>query len=371
MTMTPSYEEIATGAHEGAAPAQGEQATNGPGKVFVLRALGLSTVGAALFFIFNNYLNFWQDWPGIPQLFAHHELLGLGPLRTPLEVGDVTKGWIQFLLYFVVIGLSVLLVQRSPDRGLREDAERLTAFSAYIARGAFWSVLFIGLADMAISFLRVEELLAGIVGEDLAQDLGRSTFRGTYVHYPLILVSFIVAAFTRTLGFVWLAFFIVIAELQIVIARFVFSYEQAFMADLVRFWYGALFLFASAYTLITEGHVRVDILYTSFTRRGKALTNFFGSLILGIPLCWIILTRGMWGKTNVINGPLLNFEVTQSGFGLFVKYFMAGFLVIYALTMLIQFVSYCLSSAADLLGEPDLDEGSGDEASTAPETAEV
>ena len=68
-------------------------------------------------------------------------------------------------------------------------------------------------------------------------------------------LSLIIAYFTRTLGFIWLALLIVVAELQIVVARFVFSYEQAFMADLVRFWYGAMFLFASAYTLLAEGHV--------------------------------------------------------------------------------------------------------------------
>lgn len=38
------------------------------------------------------------------------------------------------------------------------------------------------------------------------------------------------------------------------------------MADLVRFWYAALFLFASAYTLLEEGHVRVDVFYAGFRR---------------------------------------------------------------------------------------------------------
>ena len=31
------------------------------------------------------------------------------------------------------------------------------------------------------------------------------------------------------------------------------------MSDLVRFWYGSLFLFGSYYTLIKDGHVRVDV----------------------------------------------------------------------------------------------------------------
>jgi TRAP-type mannitol/chloroaromatic compound transport system permease small subunit len=206
---------------------------------------------------------------------------------------------------------------------------------------------------MAISFLRVEGLLVQVAGSDFAKDLGRSSYRGVNIHYPLIALGFVIGYFTRTLGFIWLALLIVIAELLIVVTRFIFSYEQAFIGDLVLFLYAALFLFASAYTLIEEGHVRVDILYTGFSERGKAWSNVIGSLVLGLPLCWIILTRGLWGKSNLINAPLLTFEVTQSGYGPYVKYIMAGFLLIYALSMMIQFTSYFLSNVAILIHEPD------------------
>ncbi len=268
-----------------------------------------------------------------------------------LDGGAVALAWIQLVFYLGPIAGIVALVLLTRDRPLRADAESLAALAAYIARAAFWAVLLVGLVDMVISFLRVEGILAPVVGEGLAKDLGRSSFRGDYVHYPLMGVSLVIAYFTRSLGFIWLALLIVLAEFQIVISRFVFSYEQAFMGDLVRFWYGALFLFASAYTLIEEGHVRVDILYTGFSERGKAWTNAIGSLVLGVPLCWVVLTRGMDGKANLINAPLLSYEVTQSGFGMYVKYLMAGFLVVYALSMLVVFVSYFLSSAAVLLRE--------------------
>lgn len=317
----------------------------------VLRVLGLATVALALVFIFNNFLIHWQGWPGLPKLFAHMGLFGLGPLKKPLDGGGITMGIVQLLTYLLPPVAIAAMVWKTKSRALTVDADRLTALAAYIVRAGFWAVLFVGLADATISFLRVEGILGDVVGQDLAKDLGRSSFRGQNVHYPLIVFSFILAAFTRTLGFPWLTLLIVVAELQIVIARFVFSYEQAFMADLVRFWYGAMFLFASAYTLISEGHVRVDILYAGFSKRAKAWSNFIGSLVLGIPLCWIILTRGMWGRTNLLNGPMLNYEVTQSGFGMYVKYFMAAFLMLYALSMLIQFVSYCFSSAAVLLAE--------------------
>jgi hypothetical protein len=43
----------------------------------------------------------------------------------------------------------------------------------------------------------------------------------------------------------------------------------------------------------------------------------------------------------------------MSGYGMYVKYLMAGFLAIYALTMLIQFVSYFLSNTSILFEEAE------------------
>jgi TRAP-type mannitol/chloroaromatic compound transport system permease small subunit len=132
------------------------------------------------------------------------------------------------------------------------------------------------------------------------------------------------------------------------------------MGDLVRFWYAALFLFASAYTLVHEGHVRVDVFYSRFSERRKAWSNTVGTLLLGLPLGWIILVTGMWRKTSSINSPLYSFEVSQSGYGLYVKYLMVGFLAIYAVSMIVQFSSYLLDKVADLRQEPGGDQLTGE-----------
>jgi TRAP-type mannitol/chloroaromatic compound transport system permease small subunit len=327
-------------------------ARNGSISGMALRIFALSIVAACLAFLINNYLTFWQDWPGIGNLFSHLDLFGAEALRKPFPEGAVLLGSLQILLYVVLIGTVVAYVVRTSNRGLRVDAAHLSGVAAFIIRAAFWSVLLIGVVDSVISFLRIEGFLSFFVGDKLTTELGLSRFRGAYVHYPLILFSIVIASFTRTLGFAWLALLVVVAELQIVIARFIFSYEQAFMGDLVRFWYAALFLFASAYTLTEEGHVRVDVLYAGFSERGKAWTNTIGCLLLGLPLCWIILIMGMAGRATVINSPLLSFETSQSGFGLYVKYLMAGFLAVFAVSMMVQFTSYLLQSVADLRGEP-------------------
>jgi len=334
--------------------------TSDPNVILLLiRTLAVSIVALMLLFLINNYLNFWRQWPGLPSLFAHHGWFGLEALRTPLVNSQITKGWLQLLSYFGTVALAGLYVFWTRKRSLRADADLLSAFCAYIIRAAFWIVLIIGFVDIIISFLRVENLLAPLVGDELTQGLGRPHFRGMYVHYPLILLSFVIAFFNRSLGFTWLAFLVVLAEFQIVISRFVFSYEQPFMGDLVRFWYGALFLFASAYTLIHEGHVRVDVLYSRFSKRSKAWTNTIGTLLLGLPLGWVILVTGMWDKTSSINSPIHSFEVSQSGYGLYVKYLMVGFLAVYAISMIIQFSSYLLDNVAGLRQEPGGDQLAG------------
>ena len=293
-----------------------------------------------------------MNGPGCRLFFAHHGWLGLEALRTPLTDGQNAQGWLQLLSYIAAVAMAGVYVLWTRQRPLRADAELLSRFATYIIRAAFWVVLIIGFVDIIISFLRVEDLLAPLVGDELTQALGRPHFRGLYVHYPLILLSFIIAAFNKSLGFTWLAFLVVLAEFQIVVTRFIFSYEQPFMGDLVRFWYAALFLFASAYTLVNEGHVRVDVLYSRFTKRSKAWTNTVGTVLLGLPLGWIILITGMWYKTSSINSPLHSFEVSQSGYGLYVKYLMVGFLAVYAVSMIIQFASYLLDNIADLRQEP-------------------
>jgi TRAP-type mannitol/chloroaromatic compound transport system permease small subunit len=324
--------------------------------VLAMRSLALSIVAVTLLFLINDYLNFGQQWPGVPSLWAHQGWFGLEPPSPPLEDAQVAQGWLQFFSYLGAVLGAVLFVLVTKNRTLRADANLLSGLSAYIIRAAFWGVFIIGLADIIISFLRVEELLVPLVGEELAENLGRSQFRGLYVHYPLLLLSCVIALFNRSLGFIWLTLLVVLAQFQIVISRFIFSYEQPFMGDLVRFWYAALFLFASAYTLVHEGHVRVDVLYSRFNKPTRAWVNTVGTLLLGLPLGWIILVTGMWEKTSSINSPLFSFEVTQSGYGLYVKYLMVGFLAVYAVSMIVQFASYFLRYVADLCKEPDGDQ---------------
>ena len=190
-------------------------------------------------------------------------------------VGASIIGFLQSLFISALFYLPFIVLRRQ-SAGMREMAP-LNRGAEAIVTAAFWSVLLVGITDAAISFVRIENMLPSIVGDDLALSLGKPAFRGVYVHIPLIAVGALIAIFRKGIDFIWLAALIVFAELLIVITRFIFSYEQAFMGDLVRFWYAALFLFASAYTLIHDGHVRVDVLYASFEKRKKQRLTYGAS----------------------------------------------------------------------------------------------
>ena len=316
----------------------------------IIRIFSYSILATTFVFLFNNVLTVWFEWPGVKKLFSNYELFGFKKLGKPLESSELTLAYSQLFFYFISILLAIFYVIRSIQQNLTTDSEILTKFSSYIIRSSFWAVLIVGIADLLISFLVVEKLVEPLLGETLKIKLVIPAFRITFVHFPLILISFVVGYFTRSVGFIWLAVLVVGSEFFIVLSRFIFEYEQAFQGDLVRFWYSALYLFASAYALMHEGHVRVDVLYTGFSERKKARTNSIGSLILGIPLCLIVLFLGMGGKASIINGPVISFEITQQGSnGLYLLYLMAVYLAVFAVSMLIQFTSYFMSSSHKLL----------------------
>lgn len=56
-------------------------------------------------------------------------------------------------------------------------------------------------------------------------------------------------------------------------------------------WYlfSLVFLLGAAYTLKVDDHVRVDVLYSQLSRRGKAWINLLGTVLFLIPFCAVVL----------------------------------------------------------------------------------
>ena len=317
-----------------------------------LRIISYSVLAFTLAFLINNVLTVWNEWPGIKKIFAHYELFGFK--KKALEGSALNYGYLQVGIYLFCIGSVIFYVFKTYSQTLKHDSEILSKFSAYLVRSSFWAVFLVGVADFIISFMVVERLWETLFNPEVKAFMVKAPERITFIHFPIILISFVIGYFTKSVGFIWLAVLVVVSEFIIVLSRFIFSYEQAFQGDLVRFWYAALYLFASAYALIHEGHVRVDVLYSSFSERKKAWTNLLGSALLGVPLVLIVIFLGLDGKASIINGPVVAFEVTQQGSnGLYLLYLMAVYLAVFAITMLLQFTSYFMGSSYKILNRKE------------------
>lgn len=86
----------------------------------------------------------------------------------------------------------------------------------------------------------------------------------------------------------WLSLLMAALTALIVVLRYGFNIGSITSQEAVIYMHGALFMLGAAYTLKTEGHVRVDILYQRFSNRTRAWVNSLGGIIFLIPLCLFI-----------------------------------------------------------------------------------
>lgn len=92
----------------------------------------------------------------------------------------------------------------------------------------------------------------------------------------------------------WLALAMVLITFVVVVLRYVFDSGSIALQESVTYMYALLFMLGAAYTLQQEGHVRVDILYQRFSRRGRAWVNLLGTLFLLVPVSVFLLVSS-WG----------------------------------------------------------------------------
>ncbi|MGA7179520.1 MAG: TRAP transporter small permease subunit [Thiobacillaceae bacterium] len=59
--------------------------------------------------------------------------------------------------------------------------------------------------------------------------------------------------------------------------------------ELQWYFFGALFLLASGYTLKHNGHVRIDILYGRLSAKSQALIDLIGALVFLLPICGLMV----------------------------------------------------------------------------------
>jgi len=151
----------------------------------------------------------------------------------------------------------------------------------------------------------------------------------------------------RTLS--WLAFGAVLVCFVVVVQRYVFSTTQLWLQDLYVWLNGALFMGVAGYTLLIDGHVRVDIYYRPASTRGKAVRDLVGVLVFLLPFCAVV---GIWGLPYVQASWSL-YEASENPGGMQGLFILKSFILLFVALIGLQGIAMLLRSVLVLAGRED------------------
>ena len=126
------------------------------------------------------------------------------------------------------------------------------------------------------------------------------------------------------------------------------SLSSNFYLELQWYLFSLLFLFGAAYTLRHNAHVRVDIVYSNLSLKGKAWVDLLGTLIFLFPFCVLML----WVSWPAVMNSWEVLEMSPDPGGL-PRYPIKTAIPVAFLLVLIQGVSMTIRSLAVLMGVTD------------------
>ena len=105
----------------------------------------------------------------------------------------------------------------------------------------------------------------------------------------------------------WLALAMVMIQFLIVVARYVFGLSDVAMQETVLYLHATLFMLGAGYTLLVNGHVRVDIFYSRLGPTGQRRIDLFGHVFLLMPTMVTLMYWSWPAVTNswgILEGPI-------------------------------------------------------------------
>jgi TRAP-type mannitol/chloroaromatic compound transport system permease small subunit len=147
-------------------------------------------------------------------------------------------------------------------------------------------------------------------------------------------------------GVMWLTIAMVVVQVTIVTLRYVFGEGRVFLQELMLYMNGALFLAASGYTLLREGHVRVDIFYRGASPRGRAIVDVIGTYLFLFPVTIILFAVSF----PYVRQSWLFLEGSRETGGIPFVYGLKTFILIFCALLFLQGLSQTIHNLRRLAG---------------------
>ena len=148
-------------------------------------------------------------------------------------------------------------------------------------------------------------------------------------------------------GAAWLMPVMAVLSFLIASLRYVFHVGWVWSQELVLYMHGSLLMLGMAYTLLKEGHVRVDIFYRDMGPRRQALIDIVGSIALLFPFCLLFLIYAL----PYVWESWATWEDSPQAGGLPMVYLFKTLLLLMPLTLLMQALSLAIKSFLVLFGK--------------------
>jgi len=147
----------------------------------------------------------------------------------------------------------------------------------------------------------------------------------------------------------WLVALMVITMFCIVVLRYGFNIGSIAAQESITYMHGLVFMLAIAHTLKINGHVRVDILYQRWGKKGQALVNLFGSLFLLLPVCAFII----YISWNYVSTSWGYYEGSREAGGIEGVFLLKSLIPLMAFLLFLQGLSEVMKSICTLNGQHD------------------
>jgi TRAP-type mannitol/chloroaromatic compound transport system permease small subunit len=147
-------------------------------------------------------------------------------------------------------------------------------------------------------------------------------------------------------GVAWVTLGLVLAVFVDVVMRYLFNTSFVFTQELEWHLFGFIFLIGAGYTLLHDGHVRVDIFYQRAGFKTRAWINLWGVLLLLIPGCLMVISTSWAFMVN----SLAILEGSPDPGGIPFRFVLKGCIPVGFSLLLLQGISLGIHSLLQILG---------------------
>jgi TRAP-type mannitol/chloroaromatic compound transport system permease small subunit len=154
-------------------------------------------------------------------------------------------------------------------------------------------------------------------------------------------------------GIAWLTLLMVLITFTVVILRYVYAIGWVWLQESYVWLHGVVFMVGAGYTLLHNGHVRVDIFYRPNSARYKAIIDFFGSLVLLLPLVLVII----FVSYGYVLDSWMRLEESREAGGLPALFLLKSVILVFCVLIGLQGLSLMARSFLVLIGHPEFQPG--------------